>query len=207
MKKKTGKVSKFITVVWIVFLILFVITSLKDMRAEKAVGRETFTNAADLVVNEEKVGASVILKEAIHGTDGIVYRYILKSTCPNRDYEDRYVTKTPISWATDDTAAVEVLIYDVQIRYKGTVYASGTYYKVPLFGDLSSEDIALEEWENGLIEQAYTVYVADMDKPDVFRTIWGVGALGIPFLLILQARVQPKKKKEEKEDPTDFLDR
>lgn len=197
MKKKAGKfVTPIIMIVaFSALLILYIVTG----RHNDAVSLEAFSDTADLVINESKVGAKVTLKEAIHGTDDITYRYILKTDCPSWDYEDRYATKTPISWATDDTAAVEVLVYDAQVRYGGTAYASGTYYTVPLFGGLSSEDMPLDDWKQSLIKQAYTVYTAEIHRPEWVSRLMSAAVPVIAGVYIGIIRLRKRKLADKKQ--------
>lgn len=202
MKKKNSFVYPVI-VVWLISLVLFALTSIEEYQAKDSVSWEDFSGTAAIAVEEDRVGAKVTLKEAIHGTSGITYRYILKTDCPNWDYEDRHVTRTPISWATDDTAAVEVLVYDAQVRYEGTLYAHGTYYLVPLFDNLSSEGVPLEDWKESLVKQAYMAYASDTGSS--MSKVYAVPVFGIPIAFILFAFIGRRPKK--KEDPTEFLDR
>ncbi len=127
--------------------------------------RQTFMKQVSVGQTENKVGALVKLKEAIHGTEGITYRYIVKTDCDKWNFESRYVSKKPLAWVDGKTSAAEVLIYSIQIRYEGTIYANGTYYTVPILEDLSSENIPFEEWKQNLVKQAYQAYESDV-RPD-----------------------------------------
>lgn len=128
-----------------------------------------FTKNAVVLQNEDKVGANIWLKQEIHGTDGINYRYVIETDCPSWDFETRYMTTKPIDWI-DETSAVEVIIYDTQIRYDDTVYASGQYYMVPILGGISSENISLDDWQENLIKQAYQTYESEISsqKMEIF---------------------------------------
>lgn len=204
MKKKKDIFVRLIASVWFLCLVLLLLSGTGMADSKGAVSWEQFSKTAAVNVNEDKVGAKVALKEAIHGTSGITYRYILKTDCPNWDYEDRYVTRTPISWATDDTAAVEVLVYDAQVRYEGTLYAHDTYYMVPLFGNLSSEDVPLENWKESLVKQAYMAYASDTGGSMLKVYMIPVFVVTTAFILFGFIRHRSKKKKE---DPTEISDR
>lgn len=141
----------------------------------RIVDQDRFRANAEVTVKEDWVGANVRLKQAIHGTDGIYYRYIVKTDCPSWDFETRYMSDKPISWANSDTDAVQVLIYDTQVRYHGTVYAGGQYYTIPLLDDLSSEDVPLEVWKENLVTQAYQTYLAE--AKDTVRIFYAPAAL------------------------------
>lgn len=155
---------------------------------------EQFSETASILVNEDKVGAMIWLKEAIHGTDGITYRYIVKTDCPHWDYETRYVTDTPIEWI-DETSAVEVIIYDTQIRYNGTVYASGQYFTIPILGGISSELISHESWEENLVIQAYQAYTATAIRNNRMQRCIGYVML-IGVVVIIYLILNNKKTKE-----------
>ncbi len=160
---KKNKKWPIIATVWSVgFILLLLIGARRSDVKSNIIGYDAFAGQAEIIQKEERVGAKVALKEAIHGTDGINYRYIIKTDCPSWDFETRYMSSTPVEWVTDDTAAVEVLIYDTQVRFDGTSYASGQYYIIPLFGGLSSETMSLEDWQTALVKQAYSVYQIDM---------------------------------------------
>ena len=191
----------FILMIWGISLAALIKTTL--IPQIDAVSWDTFSVGAAITVNEDRVGAKVTLKEAIHGTDGVLYRYIVKTDCPSWDYETRYAVTSPIIWATDETAAVEVLIYDAQVRYEGTAYSNGTYYTIPLFNGLASEEISVEEWEQRLVKQAYTAYVAASESSDG-KTLYTIFVIGIPIVWALWEplcrRYTTRRKKQSAAD-------
>lgn len=149
----------FIFAAWICVLTIWIRECRENgERKRSAVSQETFMETASIDRKEDWVGANIWLKQAIHGTKDVKYRYVIKTDCPSWDYETRYMTTTPISWI-DETSAVEVLIYDTSIRFSGTVYANGTYFLIPILDDLASEPVSLDEWEIQLMEQAYHSYL------------------------------------------------
>jgi len=97
---------------------------------------------------------------------------------------DRYMTDTPIEWADGKTSAVEVAIHGVQVRYNGTVYASGIYYEVPILNNLSSETLPFDEWEQKLIKQAYQTYASEL-RSDIYSNILKALLIMIPLLLVI----------------------
>lgn len=157
---KKNKLLFGLIIIWIIAIIIWIIYP----RNKSDIDSNTFTKNVSISQNEDKVGAKVILKEAIHGTKGIMYRYIVKTDCPKWNFESRYMTENPLTWVDGKTSAVEVLIYDIQIRYNGTIYANDTYYVAPLLNNLASENISLEEWKQNLIKQAYQTYVSKPKK-------------------------------------------
>lgn len=171
---------------------------------------EAIMSEMTVIQKEEKVGANIWLKQAIHGTNGIKYRYVIKTDCPEWDFETRYMTSTPIEWV-DESSAVEVIIYDTQIRYDGTVYASGQYYTVPILGGISSENISLEEWEQNLVKQAYQAYVGDlttgiMDRYPIVKYILFGGPVIVIFLVFgMLVTKAAEKNKAEAERTRDAL--
>lgn len=170
--------------------------------------RQTFMKKASVGQTESKVGALVKLKEAIHGTEGITYRYIVKTDCDKWDFESRYVSKEPLAWVDGKTSAAEVLIYSVQIRYEGTIYASGTYYTVPILENLSSENIPFEEWKQNLVKQAYQAYKSDThpDKRNIILIAIFLSVAGA-VLLHFMNRLDNKAAKLQQESSHDEPDR
>lgn len=194
-KKHKWKVIIF-GLIWVELFILYLIITSNTTYGDLShclTGLE-FNTYAEVTVNNDKVGAGVRLKEVIHGLDGLTYRYIVKTDCPSWDYETRYVSNKPLEWA-DEYASAEVIIYDEQIRYNGTVYASGQYYTIPILGGISSETKSIEEWENSLMIQAYQTYVSAYEKNKSVRSTLVFLLIVIPvaalFTLLLSG---PKKK-------------
>lgn len=167
-------------------------------------GMETFAANANVSVNEDRVGAGIWLKQAIHGMDGIKYRYVVKTDCPSWDFETRYMSDEPIGWV-NETSAVEVLIYDAQVRYNGTVYASGQYYTVPILGGISSEDTSLAEWQDSLVKQAYQAYTSEMGMKTFKQKAVKALSWLLVFLMLalsLEAYMVNKKEKAGKQQDT-----
>lgn len=182
--------------IWLAALVLYILpaSAIDERDSDEVMSEMT------IIQNEDKVGANISLKQAIHGTDGIHYRYIIKTDCPKWDFETRYMTDTPIEWV-DGTSAVEVVIYDTQIRYNGTLYASGQYYTVPVLGNISSETISLDEWEQNLVKQAYQTYMSSMTIAVKYPVIQ-VLLFAVPFALIFYGFIMVcwKTVKENKAD-------
>lgn len=172
---------------------------------DKVTDQQTFNKQVSVEQTESKVGALVKLKEAIHGTEGITYRYIVKTDCDKWNFESRYVSKNLLAWVDNKTSAAEVFIYSVQVRHKGTVYASGTYYTVPILEDLSSEDIPLEEWKQNLIKQAYQAY-----KSDAYPNKWNIVMIAIilsvagAILLYFMNRLDDKAMKIQHDEAVEI---
>lgn len=182
-------------------ILLYIPNILITKLTNKVVNANVFASEAEVSQNTDKVGANIWLKQTIHGMDGINYRYVIETDCPKWDFQTRYMTAAPIEWI-DETSAVEVIIYDTQVRYNGTVYASGQYYTVPLLGGISSENVSLEEWQKNLVKQAYQTYASDMNRvPSAISLlkflILAIGAIEI-FDLTTQNIRNTRKKKEEK---------
>lgn len=169
------------TLIWFVVYIILIgnYASYDDFNVTD---KGTFMGAASVNVKDDWVGANIWLKQAVHGTDGVKYRYVIETDCPSWDFETRYMTDKPIDWV-DETSAVEVIIYDVRVYYEGTVYANGQYFTIPILDGLSSEDITYKEWQQNLVKQAYQAYVVDKDS-DRMRFILSAGAGAvIPVIL------------------------
>ena len=147
--------------------------------------RETVEPNLELSVKEEQTSALVWLKQTIHGTGGVKYRYVVQTDCPSWDFESRYVSDKPLDWVEDETSSVEVIIHDARVSIFGTVYASGQYYEAPLL-DLSSETIPLDQWEEQLKNQAYQGYVSQ-NRKFMFPTepFVMVPLVGIPVILVI----------------------
>ena len=162
----------------------------------------TFMQDASVSITDDWVGANIWLKQAVHGTDGIKYRYVVKTDCPSWDFETRYMTDKPIEWI-DETSAVEVIIHDARVYYEGTVYASGQYFVIPILDNLASESITYEEWQQNLVKQAYQAYVVDKDS-DRMHFILAIAAGGVLPVILVIATVKSfpagkwKKKENEK---------
>ena len=162
----------------------------------------TFMQDASVSITDDWVGANIWLKQAVHGTDGIKYRYVVKTDCPSWDFETRYMTDKPIEWI-DETSAVQVIIHDARVYYEGTVYASGQYFVIPILDNLASESITYEEWQQNLVKQAYQAYVVDKDS-DRMHFILAIAAGGVLPVILVIATVKSfpagkwKKKENEK---------
>lgn len=172
--------------VWILALVCLVIaSSTYDKQMEDGISEAAFAESAEIIQNEDRVGADIWLKQEIHGTEGVKYRYVIKTECPRWNFETRYMSDAPIEWVTDETSAVEVLIFDIQIRYMGTVYASGQYYTVPILGGISSEDISRGAWEERLMKQAYQTYLAEGGINSDLSCILKILLFGIPVVMFI----------------------
>lgn len=184
IKMKKKRYILVFVAIWVAVLVLF----LGHRHAENLNKADVaaFMKDISIIQNDDKVGADIWLKQAIHGVDGIVYRYVVKTDCDKWDFETRYMTDTPIEWADGETSAVEVVIYSVQVRYNGTIYASGTYYEVPILNNLSSEIVSFDEWKQKLIKQAYQTYTSE-SKSDTYSTVLKVFLVLIPLLAIIYA--------------------
>lgn len=184
-----------VIIVWIIAVFMFI----NNSNSIKQSVDDHFPLEAEIIENKDKVGANIWLLQAIHGTDGIDYRYAIETDCPKWEFKTKYVTSIPIDWI-DETSAVEVIIYDIQVRYHGTVYASGQYYTVPLLGDVSSENISLDEWKNNLVVQAYQAYQADI-KMTWFQEVLIYIVFGLPVItpiIVFGLNTYGKKKEENK---------
>lgn len=189
---------------WLTFAGVFVHTVMvMNKDAGEFVNRDLFLTNADIHVEESSVGANIWLKQTVHGLNGIKYRYVVETDCPSWDFESRYVSDKPLDWV-EDTSAVEVIVYDTQIRYHGTVCASGQYYTVPILGNLSSESTSREEWETNLAERAYQSYVAGVKKEE--QTKWlplGIFAFAMQMILVRILRSYKNRKTSIEKTPLD----
>lgn len=166
-------------VIWVIAIVLFMVYR----NYGNDIDRSTFTKNASVALKEDKVGAMISLKEAIHGTNGITYRYKIKTDCDKWDFETTYMTGVPLNWVDNKTSAVEVLTYDTQIRYDNTVYASGTYYSIPLLDNITSEDMTFEEWQENIMKQAYQTYVSEPQK-SLYTHVLGWFILLLPLCVV-----------------------
>lgn len=177
MKELMKKRKRFIivcTVIWLIGILLtFMTGSQYNERIAAIVSEDAFAQNASVNCKEDWVGANIWLKQAIHGTKDIKYRYVVKTDCPSWDYETRYMTTKPIEWI-DETSAVEVLIYDTTVWYGGTAYANGQYFLIPILDNLASEPVNIDEWKEQLVKQAYQSYVSAVkaDKTGVVICNW-----------------------------------
>lgn len=176
--KKNKKTMIGLIVIWMASIILLVMYPKND-----DIGRDAFAKNSSVTQTEDKVGAKVWLKEEIHGTDGIMYRYIIKTDCEKWDFESRYMSEQPLSWVNKSTSAVEVIAHKTQIRYDGTVYASSIYYEAPLLKGVASENIPIDKWKDDLMTKAYQSYISE-PKQTVFRSVLKWIGIIIPILLI-----------------------
>ena len=182
MKKKRHIIPGLI-MIWIIML-MFAVGKMA-FSPSLVMSRETVEPNLELSVKEEQTSALVWLKQTIHGTGGVKYRYVVQSDCPSWDFESRYVSDKPLDWVEDETSSVEVIIHDARVSIFGTVYASGQYYEAPLL-DLSSETIPLDQWEEQLKNQAYQGYVSQ-NRKFMFPTepFVMVPLVGIPVILVI----------------------
>ena len=169
--------------IWIIML-MFAVGKMA-FSPSLVMSRETVEPNLELSVKEEQTSALVWLKQTIHGTGGVKYRYVVQTDCPSWDFESRYVSDKPLDWVEDETSSVEVIIHDARVSIFGTVYASGQYYEAPLL-DLSSETIPLDQWEEQLKNQAYQGYVSQ-NRKFMFPTepFVMVPLVGIPVILVI----------------------
>ena len=182
MKKKRCIIPCLI-MIWMIML-LFAVGKMA-VSPSLVMSREAVEPNLELSVKEERTSALVWLKQTIHGTSGVKYRYVVQTDCPSWDFESRYVSDKPLDWVEDETSSVEVIVHDVRVSIFGTVYASGQYYEAPLL-DLSSEIIPLGQWEEQLKDQAYQAYVSQ-NRRCVFPTepFVMVPLIGIPVILVI----------------------
>lgn len=204
MKKLNAVVKTTLYVILLlctISFVVFLVSSTANKKAsESLLSEEVFVENASVEQNEGQVGAKVWMKEAIHKADGtIYYRYYVETDCPNWEFKTKYGTFTPIEWATDDTAAAEVLCYDVQVRYNGAVYAHGQYYTIPVLEDLSSETVSLDEWKESLVKQAYQTYKADAGGPTMLTKASGITML-VLFALFAIGLIVSKPSEKARED-------
>lgn len=195
---KSHKLEGMMTVLmWVIVLGMLIKASFTyNSHLDGIVSADAFATKAIVTQNEDRVGANVWLKQTIHGTDGITYRYVIETDCPKWDFETRYMTSTPIEWISE-TSAVEVVVYDTQIRYDGTVYASGQYYTVPLFDNISSENITLEEWQVNLVKQAYQAYTTDMIGQKANRDVLTFLVIALPVMMLVWIYTSKRKRQDK----------
>lgn len=187
---------------WVVVLLLYIG---HDNEAPEFSEAE-FRSLSNITQTDEKVGANVKLLQSIHGTEGTDYRYSIDTDCPRWDFHAKYVTPTMISWAHNDTSAVEVLIKDVQVNFGGRVYASGQYYTVPLLGINTYDNVSFEEWQNALVKEAYNIYVSEA-KDTFYRRLLVLFIIGIPITIfitiVVLIAVNDIKEKDGKSEDSD----
>lgn len=182
MKKKRCIIPCLI-MIWMIML-LFAVGKMA-VSPSLVMSREAVEPNLEMSVNEEKTSALVWLKQTIHGTGGVKYRYVVQTDCPSWDFESRYVSDKPLEWVEDETSSVEIIVHDARVSIFETVYASGQYYEAPLL-NLSSETISLDQWEEQLKDQAYQAY-ASQNRKFVFPTepFIMVPLIGIPVILVI----------------------
>ena len=90
------------------------------------------------------------------------------------------------------------MLFRSQIRYNGTVYASGQYYTVPLLDGISSEEQTLEDWQTDLVNQAWQVYDAERSSDGGELPIMAILLVGLPFLPFLWYIMSEKQKEDRK---------
>ena len=200
VKKRIATIPGFF-IIWIIMLgiiAIFTFVAYQANENQNMIDNAEFMENVKMIQNKDKVGAKIWLKEAIHGTNGIKYRYAVETDCPKWNFETKYMTDTPIEWVDGKTSAVEVLIYDEQVRYDDTVYASGTYYTVPILDNISSENVSLEEWEQNLTKQAYQTFISENSRMSYQQiglfVIFGLFII-ILFVLLIKPRILQKKNK------------
>ena len=195
--KEHKKSLAILCILWSILLVIFLNACSDYQNRRKMTDKEGFLLNAEILQKEEHTGANIWLKQTIHGENGIHYRYVIETDCPSWDFETRYMTDTPIDWI-DETSAVEVLVYDTQIRYNGTVYASGQYYTVPLLDNISSEEQTLEDWQTSLVNQAWQVYDAERSSDGGELPIMAILLVGLPFLPFLWYIMSENQKEDRK---------
>lgn len=203
MKKRRNKLIG-ITIIWMLAVVLYILTG----HNKNTMTRTEFTDAVDITMKEDKVGAKVTLKEAIHGKSGVTYRYKIEVDCDKWEFETMYTTTTPLNWVIDDTSAAEVVLYDEQIEYEDTVYAAGTYYTIPLLNDLSSEEMDFEEWQENLMKKAYQMYES-MPHRTLFHSVltwlvYLIPLITIFYLVLVESLNALDEKKVEPVEPEDL---
>lgn len=180
--KKHFRLILLLVILWGLLLATVIKGSIeKNKRIASIVSEEQFIQEASVERKDDWVGANIWLKQEIHGTKDIKYRYVVKTDCPSWDYETRYMTTEPIPWI-NETSAVEVIIYDTSIRYNGTIYANSQYFLIPILNNLASETVSVDEWEQGLVKQAYEAYVADIKADNGFMDMLTVFVIAGPVL-------------------------
>lgn len=187
------KKKQILSWIWTITLLLFsCLLAFRQRERINPLTEEEFLAQAEITDREDITRAKIWLKHTVHGTDGIYYRYVVETDCPNWDFESRYVSKSPLDWVTDETSAAEVIVHSVQVSLpgeNGRVYASGEYYTIPVLGDLASENIPLEEWKENLAANAYNAYLAETQAHDPLLPIFLVLA-AVPLI----CRLMRKKK-------------
>ncbi len=204
-KKKAVLMKKGKTLLFIVLWFVSLFTAIMTWGYKNVDSYSMFLSKAEVIQNDAKVGADIWLKQAIHGLEGIKYRYVIKTDCPEWDFETRYMTDAPISWV-DETSAAEVIICDMQVRYEGAVYGNGQYYTVPILGGISSESIPFEDWKDNLIKQAYQTYV--QDEPSESLTVLFIFMVSAGYLIGFPIAMFVKKffglkNEDEEEQPAE----
>ena len=190
-KQKMGKPAFY--TVWLVCLALLMICLYaRHQKKGPLLSEEAFTSQAEVTDEESVTRALVWLKHTVHSPDGIYYRYVVETDCESWDFESRYVTDAPIPWVADETSAAEVLVHTVEVSLNGSLYASGTYYTVPILGDLSSEEIPLDDWKESLIKSAYEAYRSGRQARDPL-----ILALPVMGAILAVFAVHTKKKVPE----------
>ena len=68
------------TIVWVYTLFtMLTAKSTYEKRLQNSADEATFGVEAEVIEKKDKVGADIWLKQAIHGLDGIKYRYVIKT--------------------------------------------------------------------------------------------------------------------------------
>lgn len=161
---------------------------------------ELFKQQAVTKMEEAVIGTNITLHQEIYGTDGVKYRYKLKTDCPHWDYEDRYVSDTPISWI-GEYSAVETEATSIEIKFDGNAYALGQYFTVPMLG-LSKEDLTLDEFKERLMKTAYQQYEMDGNVDKTIMPFIVLGIVDIVLAIILEIRSHYSNKRSESKNKT-----
>lgn len=128
----------------------------------ESISKVDFNQDTKVTEEETIIGTNITLYQEIHGTQGITYRYQLKTDCPYWKYEDRYVTDKPLSWVGKH-AAVETKATAITVSYHDTIYAQGQFFEIPLL-QLSKEDKSKAGYIRDLQAEAYASYKAEQLK-------------------------------------------
>lgn len=149
-----------VMIVWFSFL---------NKQQTDLVSKEVFDQETEVTEEEAMIGTNITLHQEIHGTEGITYRYKLKTDCPYWKYEDRYRTDKPLTWINKN-AAVETKATAITISYQGTTYAQGQFFEVPLL-QLTMDDQSKAEYIQKLQAEAYTAYKTEQSNTGNHLTV------------------------------------
>lgn len=197
--KKEHRFLGIMSAIWIFCIIMLVWISNVRGSQPPGISMEQFASSMEVIQDDARTGADIRLLQAIHGAGGIDYRYAVDTDCPKWDFHTKYISGMPLGWVDETSSAVEVVIHDIQVRFGGTVYASGQYYTVPVLGGISSEDIPFGTWKENLVKQAYQAYASE-----TMTSVQSLPALkclvcGIPVVIavwVRQCRAKHRKRKK-----------